>query len=271
LNHATLDAREKERWFYAVGSLFLVIIVGLFYIQNRQRKRANKDLLELNVKLEQANTNKTRFFSIINHDLRSPVANLIHFLQLQKESPELMDEATRKRLEHKTMEGAENLLRSMEDMLLWSKGQMQQFKPAAEKLQVRDIFIELEAYFGSDSRVKLLVDKTTDAVLFTDGNYLLTILRNLTSNGVKALEKVADPTIRWSVTETQNKTVLTIEDNGSGASKSQFKALYDASEVVGIKTGLGLHLIRDLAQAIACEVEVHTAESGTRIALIFRK
>jgi signal transduction histidine kinase len=272
LNKVALNAQEKERWFYAIGSFFLLIIIGLFYVQNRQRKRANQDLLELNLKLQQANANKTRFFSIINHDLRSPVANLIHFLQLQKESPELFDETTRKRLEHKTMEGAENLLRSMEDMLLWSKGQMQQFKPSTEELKIRDIFAELEVYFGSNTGVELLADKTTHAVLFTDVNYLLTILRNLTSNAIKALEKVENPAIHWSVTETKNTTVLMIEDNGSGASKSQFKALYDASEVVGIKTGLGLHLIRDLAQAINCIVEVNTEPpSGTTISLIFNK
>lgn len=82
LNKVALNAQEKERWFYAIGTLFLVIIIGLFYVQNRQRKRANLNLLELNLKLQDANANKTRFFSIINHDLRSPVANLIHFLQL---------------------------------------------------------------------------------------------------------------------------------------------------------------------------------------------
>jgi signal transduction histidine kinase/Flp pilus assembly protein TadD len=272
LNRVALNAQEKERWFYVIGSIFLLIIIGLFYVQNRHRKQANQHLSELNLKLQLANANKTRFFSIINHDLRSPVANLIHFLQLQKESPELMDEVTRQRLEHKSMEGAENLLRSMEDMLLWSKGQMQQFKPSIEKLKMQDIFTELEIYFVSNSEVKLVVDKTNNILLSTDRNYLLTILRNLTSNAIKALEKVENPVIRWSASETKDTVILIIEDNGPGASKSQFKALYDASEVVGIKTGLGLHLIRDLAQAIHCKVEVNSEQtSGTAISLIFEK
>lgn len=272
MNRIALNAREKERWFYGVGLLFLFLVIALFYIQNRQRKSANQHLMELNVKLQEANANKTRFFNIINHDLRSPVANLIHFLQLQKESPELLDEATRKRLELKTMEGAENLLRSMEDMLLWSKGQMQQFKPSVEELKVRDLFAELEAYFVSDSEIALLVDKTSSVYLATDRNYLLTILRNLTANAIKALEKVESPVIRWSAVETPDTSILIIEDNGHGASKTQFRALYDPSEVVGIKTGLGLHLIRDLAKAIDCRVEVAAQEaSGTTISLIFNK
>ncbi len=263
----------NQQLIYLLLVIAAVLTIGiLFFVQSRNRKQHNAQLQLLNEELKKMNANKTRFFSIINHDLRSPVANLIHFLQLQKESPELFDEATRLRLEHKTMEGAENLLQSMEDMLLWSKGQMQQFKPTTEKLKIRDLFAELEVYFVSNSKIELLVDKTTEAVLFTDFNYLLTILRNLTSNAIKALEKVEKPVIHWSVTETENGTILTIKDNGSGASKSQFKALYDASEVVGIKTGLGLHLIRDLAEAINCKVEVNTEpNSGTTISLIFNK
>jgi signal transduction histidine kinase len=262
----------NQQLIYLLLVIAAVLIIGiLFFVQSRNRKQHNAQLQRLNEELKNMDANKTRFFSIINHDLRSPVANLIHFLQLQKESPELFDEATKQRLQHKTMEGAENLLRSMEDMLLWSKGQMQQFKPSIEELKIRDVFAELEIYFDSNSEVKLVVDKTSNVLLATDRNYLLTILRNLTSNAIKALNKVENPVIHWSVIETENSTILVIEDNGPGAAKGQFKALYDASEVVGIKTGLGLHLIRDLAQAIDCKVEVSTETSGTTISLIFNK
>jgi signal transduction histidine kinase len=51
---------------------------------------------------------------------------------------------------------------------------------------------------------------------------------------------------------------LSITDNGSGGSQEQFKALYNENEVVGIKTGLGLHLIRDLAKAINCMIHIES-------------
>lgn len=272
INKLKIEEANRQR-MYLLAVIAAVFIIGiLFFVQSRNRKNHNAQLQLLNEELKEVNANKTRFFSIINHDLRSPVANLIHFLQLQKESPELMDETTRQRLEHKTMEGAENLLRSMEDMLLWSKGQMQQFKPSLEKLKIRDVFAELEIYFASNTSIELRVDKSVETELTTDLNYLLTILRNLTANAIKALEKVENPVIRWSASETKDAVILIIKDNGTGASKSQFRALYDASEVVGIKTGLGLHLIRDLAQAIDCKVEVDTDQaSGTTISLIFGK
>jgi len=261
----------NQQLMYSLLVIIAVLIIGfLFYVQSRNRKQHNAQLELLNEELKQVSANKTRFFSIINHDLRSPVANLIHFLQLQKESPDLLDESTKERLGNRTMESAENLLRSMEDMLLWSKGQMQQFKPAMEELNVGGVFRELEQYFATNDQVKIITEKETAITLTTDLNYLLTILRNLTANAIKALEKAENPTIEWSAIRDGNQIKLIIKDNGPGATSSQFKALYDATEVVGIKTGLGLHLIRDLAQAINCKVEVDTTQDlGTRIILTF--
>jgi signal transduction histidine kinase len=64
---------------------------------------------------------------------------------------------------------------------------------------------------------------------------------------------------------------LSITDNGPGGSQEKFKALYDDSEVIGIKSGLGLHLIRDLATAINCKIEVCSKSGlGTTFTIIFQ-
>lgn len=261
---------RKSQLYFAIAIVIALAIGGLFFVQSRNRKKHNAQLHILNNELTEANAIKARFFSIINHDLRSPVANLIHFLQLQRESPDLMDEATRVRLHERTLAGAENLLHSMEDMLLWSKGQMQQFKPVIEPLQVQAVFNDLKAYFVSEERVIVTVESEENLTLLTDINFLQTILRNLTANAIRALEKSDQPHISWSARTEGNTTVLHITDNGPGASQHDFKALYDETEVVGIKTGLGLHLIRDLAKAIHCEIAVTTQPgNGTTITLTF--
>jgi C4-dicarboxylate-specific signal transduction histidine kinase len=92
--------------------------------------------------------------------------------------------------------------------------------------------------------------------LETDENYLKTIMRNLTGNAIKALDKTSNAQIIWKAWQKNNKTFLSITDNGPGGTQEKFKALYDESEVIGIKSGLGLHLIRDLANAINCKIEV---------------
>jgi signal transduction histidine kinase len=94
--------------------------------------------------------------------------------------------------------------------------------------------------------------------IFTDEDYLKTIVRNLTSNAINVFTTTQNPTIIWKAWQENGISYLSVTDNGPGASKEQFKALYDDKEVVGIKTGLGLHLIRDLAKAINAKIEVNS-------------
>lgn len=261
INKLELEAKEKQKWFYISGIFLLVIIGSLLFHQSYNRKKNNQKLRQLNSQLEEANRIKTRFFGILNHDLRSPVANLIHFLHLQKENPEMLNQETKERLQNKTISGAENLLSSMEDILLWSKGQMENFKPQPQKITVKQLFEDNKKVFSGYQHITFEYHNPKNIEIFTDENYLKTILRNLTSNSINVFSTTENPTIIWKAWQEKNKTYLSITDNGPGSEKEKFRALYDETEVVGIKSGLGLHLIRDLAKAINCEISVNSIQN----------
>ena len=270
LNQKIINQEKKQKWFYIFGIGLLAVIGGLLFYQSQNRKKTNEKLQLLNTELDQANKTKTRFFSILNHDLRSPVANLIHFLQLQKDSPELLDEETKNRMQDKTISGAEDLLSSMEDILLWSKGQMENFKTQPKNVNVNQLFDDTKKVFSGYHKISFEYHNSNNIEIFTDENYLKTIVRNLTSNAINAFTTTPNPTIIWSAWQENGISYLSIKDNGPGASEEQFKALYDDKEVVGIKSGLGLHLIRDLAKAIDCQVlVVSELEGGTTFTLKF--
>ncbi len=256
INQLELQAKEKQKWFYIFGIGLLAIIGGLLFYQSSNRKKTNQKLQLLNTELDQANKTKTRFFSILNHDLRSPVANLIHFLHLQKDSPELLDEETKNRMQNKTISGAEDLLSSMEDILLWSKGQMENFKPQPKEVSVNQLFEDTKKVFSGYHKIQFDYQNPDNIAISTDENYLKTIIRNLTSNAINVFTTTQNPKIIWKAWQENGISYLSITDNGPGATKEKFKALYDDKEVAGIKTGLGLHLIRDLAKAIDCEISV---------------
>ncbi|MBK8599608.1 MAG: tetratricopeptide repeat-containing sensor histidine kinase [Flavobacterium sp.] len=266
----TLLQNERQKWYLIGGILLLGIIGFLLFLQNRNRKKTNEKLQVLNSELDAANKAKTRFFSILNHDLRSPVSNLIDFLHLQKDSPDLLDDATKTRIENTTLTSAENLLTSMEDILQWSKSQMENFKPQPKLIAISTIFNDTQNHFSSEERVRILFQNPSNIQITTDENYLKTIIRNLTGNAIKALEKVENPTVIWKAWQENSHQFLSITDNGPGGTQEQFKALYDETEVVGIQSGLGLHLIRDLAKAIGCEITVDSTPShGTTFVLSF--
>ncbi|PIF32443.1 tetratricopeptide repeat protein [Flavobacterium sp. 9] len=265
-----IEEAKKQRIFLISGLILVGIIVLLVFKQSQNRKKTNEKLQLLNHELDEANKIKARFFSILNHDLRSPVSNLIHFLHLQKENPELIDEATALRMQTKVISGAENLLSSMEDILLWSKSQMENFKPHFKEIPISVVFDEMKNHFSSIENIEILFENPQNIILNTDENYLKTISRNLTGNAIKALDKTQNGKIIWKAWQENNQTYLSITDNGPGGTQEQFKALYDDSEVIGIKSGLGLHLIRDLATAINCKIEVKSLQdSGTTFTITF--
>ncbi len=271
IKNIQIDEAKKQR-IYLISGLALVAIIGLLlFNQNQNRKKTNQKLQVLNQELDEANKIKARFFSILNHDLRSPVSNLIHFLHLQKENPELIDEETAARMQTKVISGAENLLISMEDILLWSKGQMENFKPHFKEIPVEIIFKEMQQHFSSNENISISFENPENVILTTDENYLKTIIRNLTGNAIKALDKRENQKIIWKAWQENNQAFLSITDNGAGGNQEKFKALYDDSEVIGIKSGLGLHLIRDLATAINCKIEVSSKpDFGTTFTIVFK-
>lgn len=268
INAIELKSNERQKWFLICGLVLLGVIGGLLFYQNQNRKKTNKLLQNLNTELDEANKAKTRFFSVLNHDLRSPVSNLIDFLHLQKDSPDLLDAATKSRIEQTTLSSAENLLTSMEDILQWSKSQMENFKPQPKSFAIEQLFEDTKKHFSSVENIQFRFENPSNLTLVTDENYLKTIVRNLTGNAIKALADVQHPVIIWKAFQENGNTIISITDNGKGALNDQFKALFDEKEVVGIKSGLGLHLIRDLAKAIDCEITVDSKiKEGTTITL----
>jgi hypothetical protein len=59
----------------------------------------------------------------------------------------MLDEESTKRMQDKTMTGAENLLNSMEDILQWSKSQMENFKPQPKKIAINSLFEDTKKSF----------------------------------------------------------------------------------------------------------------------------
>lgn len=263
-----ISNQRKRMWLLASFIAFLITVGALIYRQSLTRKKTNTTLLQLNTELDEANKVKAKFFGILSHDLRSPVANLINFLQLQKRKPGIMNEQQIAERENKITDSANALLDTMEAMLLWSKGQMEHFKPSVAAVQVNDLFTYLEHFFAGTEHVSFSFANPDNLVLLTDEDYLKTIMQNLTANAVKALRQTPNAQIAWKAWKEQTNIYLSITDNGTGVCKEQLKALYDETATSGSRHGLGLHIIRDLAKAIGCSVTLQPqTKTGTEFVL----
>jgi signal transduction histidine kinase len=263
-----ISNQRKSLWLLLGGLIFLIVAGTLLYRQTIIRKKTNQTLLKLNAELNEANRVKSKFFGIISHDLRSPVANLINFLDLQKRKPGSMTPEQVEARELKISQSARTLLETMEAMLLWSKGQMEHFAPALQDIRINNLFGFLKQFFSATGTVSLTFSGAADLAVQSDENYLKSIMQNLTANAIKALGHTSDARIDWKARQEGANIFLSITDNGPGVNNEQLKALYDDTASSGARQGLGLHIIRDLAKAINCTITLTAnKQSGTEFIL----
>ncbi len=263
-----ISNQRKNVWLLAGLIAFLVILGSLLYYQNRNRKKTNTALWHLNKELDEANRVKAKFFGILSHDLRSPVANLINFLQLQKIKRGWLSEEQISDHESEITDSAKSLLQNMEAILLWSKGQMEHFKPDISEVPAKKLFSFLQKFFADTKHIAFTFLCQDNLIVRTDELYMETILQNLTANAIKALQQTPNAKIEWKAWEEINKRYFSISDNGPGIDNAQLKSLYDETAISGSKHGLGLHIIRDMAKAIGCEITLNSQKvTGTEFIL----
>lgn len=266
VNNLALAAGRKTRIAMIAGLALLLIIGLLLFWQSKTRQRMNKTLRLLNNHLEEANKLKARFFAILSHDLRSPVASLISFLELQSEEPSIMTSEQASRHKRTIRESAQSLLETMEAMLIWSKEQMESFKPQIKPVTVTALFEHIQRFFPGQHMEFLMKEPLT---VNTDPQYLQTIMQNLTANAIKATSDQAHPEIKWEAVQQGQQIILTLPDNGPGMNERLLEELVEGKTMANGISGFGLHLVRDLAKAIGCGIKINSdKERGTRFTLI---
>src|SRR5450432_2302323 len=168
---------------------------------NQVLNEKNERLDQMNHKLAEANETKAKLFGIIGHDLRSPVGKIVQLLQLQKDSPEKLSEKSEKQYSERLKKASENLLETMEDLLIWSKSQMQSFSPHFLPVKIKNL-IDREISMLKDQyeNENFIIDNHVpeDFIQLSDENFLSVIFRNLLQNAIRYGDKAKPVSIRFT-------------------------------------------------------------------------
>jgi len=253
LHELQLGNAMRARLILVVGLAALGVISLLLYFFYRNKARLNRLLNEQNDRLDQlnqelalANDTKASLFGIIGHDLRGPVGKIIRMLQLQKEQPELFTPETRATHEARLQKATENVLETMEDLLIWSKSQMQHFHPECHTVHFADVLNKVIVTMQDqleEKRVTIENRVPPGIKRESDEHFLSVILRNLLQNAVRhgaGGRIVIDATaLEITITNKVTETEATILNQRIGEHRIDS----------GI-SGLGLQLAADLARHI---------------------
>lgn len=252
------------------GIALLAFIVISLIRNNKLKQKNNKKLSELNGALDEANQSKVKLFSILSHDLRSPVSGLYSYLQLKKIAPDKMDVEYQELKEEQLANHIENLLNTMEDLLIWSKSQMETFTPEKKNIDVTELLQGvLQIYKPLITLKKITLTLPEDEfIVYTDENILQTIFRNVISNAITHTPE--NESIRISFERDEQKPTILFFNSGIPISNQEAQHIFDWSQINSQNSGYGLKISRTLAEKVNIHIFLGPVSDGTIFSVIIR-
>jgi signal transduction histidine kinase len=246
-----LAVQRRTKYFLWIGILLILVVALSLYRSYAVKRKANRALSLVNKQLEEANRSKTKLFSIISHDLRSPVSSLFNFLQLQRVNPGRLDKEAREVSGKEIIHSAENLLEAMEDLLVWAKSQMEAFSPVMETIDARELLdemVRLNQPLAEEKEIIVETGATPGLRLRTDPNFIKIILRNLTGNALKF--SLPRGRIWLSARQEKGTILFSVRDNGPGIHPEDVKNIFEWNSIRSDSSGLGLKLAREFTEKL---------------------
>jgi signal transduction histidine kinase len=170
----------------------------------------------------------------------------------------LFSEADKQRHNERISVAANAVLETMEDLLIWSKSQMQQFSVTPENVGLRHCMeglIELMQTQIDRQSVAILLEINPEITAQTDRNILTIVLRNVLQNAIKYAPKNTSITI--SAVASNNAVSIAIADQGDGLPQP-LQAIFDSdtATINSGQSGLGLTLVKEMAGLLGATVTV---------------
>jgi signal transduction histidine kinase/DNA-binding response OmpR family regulator len=249
-------------------------LLSLFAVQVApaiEAARLHDQLVHVSEQLKSASEAKSRFLASMSHELRTPLNAIIGFSELLiDEPPAGYDTARRQQFLQQIHNGGKHLLELINDILDLAKVEAGQLELNLTKLPLEDAVANVIASvrpLAVRKSINLEGDVPNDVLLHADAGKTRQILLNLLSNAIKFTPDGGR--VRVTATAHHDHAVITVEDTGIGISKddigklfTEFQQVGDPNERAQEGTGLGLALVKKLAELHGGSVWVES-ELGT--------
>ena len=215
---------------------------------------AKRLILSKTEELERTIAARDKLYSVIAHDLRSPMGSikmvlnmLILNLPIEKIGHEMYDLLTQ------ANQTTEDVFALLDNLLKWTKSQIGKMNVVFQDVnlvEVVDSVIEIFKMVASVKKVAIRVETPKQMFVYADIDMLKTVIRNLLSNALKFSHEGSEIILR--IEQTDDKVVVSVQDYGCGISEEgQQKLLHADTHFSTYGTnneegsGLGLLLCQD--------------------------
>jgi signal transduction histidine kinase len=264
------ENRLRQRINYIIATALLIMaVLSFFILRNRSKLKSAYDKLEAAnsrltqmkqdieqkaVMLDESNRAKDKMFSVISHDLRSPlnaVRGMFDLIKNDQISPEELHSFI-----PQINQKVNNASGILEELLEWSKTQMLSQQQRKTNLKISELFSQVRERSlqqAQEKRIDIVTTlSTAEETICADGDMIRAVLRNLVANAIK-FSREGD-TITLSATERQGLIELAVQDTGMGVKQEDLDKLFRVSGFTTPGTanekgtGLGLVLCKEFVE-----------------------
>lgn len=250
---ALSEAVDKVKGFEAGGVDY--VTKPLHYEEMLARIQAHLTIRSQQRQLEVLNASKDKFFSILAHDLKSPVIGLLGLADLLEKIERLKPEQIQ-RLTRQFRQSAENLLALLENLLTWSRLQRGLIECHPERIPIKAMIEQSLMVLdmpAAHKHITMTVAVPQDLMAYGDANMLSTVVRNALSNAIKFTHPGG--AIQIAGTSEGGVVRISITDTGIGIPPEKLGDLFridakiQCTGTAGERgTGLGLLLCKEFVE-----------------------
>jgi signal transduction histidine kinase len=246
----------------------VIIALGLVYLISINNRAKNQSLVinKQNKILESNNLVKDKLFSVISHDLRSPITQVIGLLNLWEEGDVKHQELSE--LTPVVKKRIVQTLDLLDNLLIWSNNQLQGFKfkaqPFGLDVMVNDILQNLKTTITQKSlKVENMI--TPETIVYADSEMIKIVLRNLISNSIKFTP--ARGSIKIKSNYENGFTVIAVEDTGIGIKEEDMPKIFSFTTHTTLGTGnekgtgMGLKICKDFIELNHGSIRMESKEN----------
>lgn len=207
--------------------------------------------------LEWQNATKDKFFSIISHDLKNPMAGIIGFSDLLIEDFDHMEPNKIRTFIGYINESSKFTFELLNNLLEWARIQGGRIKSVKNNFNLSDLLVNnMEGSMPQAiaKNIQLKSNIKENLGVYADEKMISTVIRNLISNAIKFTPNGGTITILSEEKIVNNKKVIETEirDTGVGMSQEDIQKLFKIEQNYMSKgtnkesgTGLGLILCKE--------------------------
>ena len=226
-----------------------------------------RDLKQSETRLRDLNVTKDKFFSIIAHDLRTPLISATTAFRYILDDYESLSADEIKRLVRNLDKSTDRTLTLLNNLLDWEKCQSGEMQCRPERYRLNDLLNEAIAPMESaaeNKNIEMVVRAGKDPWVHADRNMINTAMRNLISNAVKFSEPGSQVIV--TITAAGHRAELSVRDSGTGMTPEEMDKLFKIEEQFikpGTRrekgSGLGLILTRSFVRMNGGDLRVESA------------